>query len=49
MNAGLRRLKLDPPICLSHDDWDTITEKEGLCNEDGELDAPHFMLVRLHE
>jgi len=45
LNKGLRRLKLNPPICLSDDDWENITEKEALCNDTGELEAEHFMLV----
>ena len=45
LNDGLRRLKLDPPICLSDDDWENITEKESLCNAKGELEEEHFMLV----
>ena len=45
LNDGLRRLKLDQPICLSDDDWENITEKESLCNAKGELEEEHFMLV----
>jgi hypothetical protein len=45
LNDGLRRLKLDPPICLSDDDWENITEKESLCNAKGELEEEHFMWV----
>jgi len=45
LNDGLRRLKLDPPICISDDDWENITEKEALCNEKGELGPEDFMLV----
>ena len=45
LNAGLRRLRLEPPIHLSDDDWLNLTERESLCNEDGELDKTCFVLV----
>ena len=45
LNEGLRRLALEPLICLSDDDWENITEREALCNENGELGPDEFMLV----
>mmetsp|Transcript_59682 Transcript_59682/g.122454 ORF Transcript_59682/g.122454 Transcript_59682/m.122454 type:complete len:990 (-) Transcript_59682:163-3132(-) len=45
LNLGLRRLKYNPPIHLSTDDFNMVTEGENLCNAQGELDRTSFEAV----
>lgn len=45
LNYGLRKLKFKPPIHLTMDDYEVITEGHMLCNNLGELDAESFELM----
>eukprot|EP00293_Proteomonas_sulcata_P007851 CAMPEP_0184297236 /NCGR_PEP_ID=MMETSP1049-20130417/8166_1 /TAXON_ID=77928 /ORGANISM="Proteomonas sulcata, Strain CCMP704" /LENGTH=477 /DNA_ID=CAMNT_0026606871 /DNA_START=30 /DNA_END=1464 /DNA_ORIENTATION=+ len=42
LNEGLRRLKFEPPIALSPEDYDLVTEDRALCNENSELIHSNF-------
>ena len=42
LQAGLRKLRVNPTINISHDDWDVMTSYGQVTNADGELDQQHF-------
>jgi hypothetical protein len=45
LQLGLRKLKVNPPIRLSDDDWEVMTLSGMMTNSSGELDEVHFEMV----
>ena len=45
LNAGLRRLRCNPPIALGEDDWEYLVVRAELCNGMGELDKHNFTVM----
>ena len=45
MATGLRNIHSAPPMDLSYEDWNIITEDGGLCNEEGELSPLSFRVM----
>ncbi|EKX39681.1 hypothetical protein GUITHDRAFT_143271 [Guillardia theta CCMP2712] len=49
LNDGLYRLHFDPPIYLSVDDFENITENRSLCNAQGEIGEEDFLTIINHQ
>ena len=45
MRVGLRNIKHDPPMLITHEDWNLLTEHGKLCNEHGELTPHNFRVM----
>jgi len=45
LQTGFKKLRVNPPIALSREDWDVITVNGTHCNNLDEVDLPNFLLM----
>ena len=45
LRDGLRKMNFDPPIILTQDEFDMMTENKTLCDDEEEIDAEAFETI----
>ena len=45
LRDGLRKMNFDPPIILTQDEFDTMTENKSLCDDEEEVDVEAFETI----